>query len=127
MHTLNIPKSVSTPSIHFDKAAETLIISGESYPENSFEFYAPVSDAIKKHLAAENGLKMEINLSYMNSSTTKCILDLLDMLEEAHQNGSKVSITWRYDIENPRSLDLAEEFKEDITFPFYVVVEEVCP
>lgn len=126
MHGLTIQKTTSTPSVVFDGASGILNILGESYPENSFEFYAPITAAIKNYISRENKLKLEINLSYMNSSTTKCILDLLDLLEEAHQGGSKISITWRYDIENPRSLDLAEEFKEDITFPFYIVVEEVC-
>lgn len=126
MHRLNIQKTVSTPSIQFDSNSNRLVIQGESYPENSFEFYTPITSAIKEYLFHEKELKLEINLSYMNSSTTKCILDLLDLLEEAHQNGSKIAITWRYDIENPRSLDLAEEFKEDITFPFYIVVEELC-
>lgn len=121
MRMLDIAQSQSTPLISFDPREHVLKISGESYPENSFEFYAPVNAWVKEHLATENRLRLDINVSYMNSSSTKCMLDLLDLLEEAHRKGGAIYIVWRYDSENPRSLDLAEEFKEEVTFTFSIV------
>lgn len=116
-----IPKTASTPQISFDPDRLKLYISGESYPENSFEFYAPIIQWVKEALAESAGLTLDINISYMNSSSTKCMLDLLDLLEEAHQNGAAVSIIWHFDKKNPRLLDLAEEFKEEVTLPFSIV------
>ena len=116
-----IPQTVSTPLINFNPAERKLLISGESYPENSFEFYTPIIHWVKESLAAANGFTLDINVSYMNSSSTKCMLDLLDLLEDAHQRDVMVSVIWRYDRENPRSLDLAEEFKEEVTLPFSIV------
>ncbi len=124
MRMLDIAQSQSTPRISYDPKEHVLTISGESYPENSFEFYAPVSIWFKEYLAAENRLRLDINVSYMNSSSTKCMLDLLDLLEEAHQKGITIDIVWRYDHDNPRSLDLAEEFKEEVTFPFSIITVE---
>jgi hypothetical protein len=40
---------------------------------------------------------------------------LLDDLEEAHRAGRGVTVKWFYDAENDRALDLAEEFKEDLS------------
>lgn len=125
MRTLDIAQSQSTPQISYDPQQHVLKITGESYPENSFEFYAPVNVWVKEHLAAENRLLLDINVSYMNSSSTKCMLDLLDLLEEAHQKGGAIDIVWRYDRDNPRSLDLAEEFKEEVTFTFSIVTVEL--
>lgn len=116
-----VSRTTSTPQVRYDPREKVLIIAGESYPENSFAFYAPITDWIKECLIATNELHLDINISYMNSSSTKCMLDLLDLLEEAHQRGLKVSISWRYDQENPRSLDLAEEFNEDLTLPFAII------
>ncbi|BCS52303.1 DUF1987 domain-containing protein [Geobacter sp. SVR] len=124
MTTLDIPQSLSTPGVSFDPATRRLCITGESYPENSFEFYAPVTGWLQEYLTGQNELLLDINVSYMNSSSTKCMLDLLDLLEEAHSKGSGISIDWRYDPENPRSRDLAEEFQEEVTLPFSIIACE---
>lgn len=42
------------------------------------------------------------------------------MLEDAHQDGIKIAAVWRYDAANERVMELAEEFKEDCTFPFEI-------
>ncbi|MBJ6726445.1 DUF1987 domain-containing protein [Geomesophilobacter sediminis] len=117
----DITQTVSTPEIRFDAARSCLCIAGESYPENSFDFYAPMLRWVKEVLTALAEFHLDVNVSYLNSSSTKCMLDLLDLLEEAHKKGTAVTVTWQYDRENPRSLDLAEEFKEEVTFPFAVV------
>ncbi len=120
MRTLDIEQSASTPRIIFQPDERVLLIRGESYPENSFEFYAPVAGWLKEYLAGESTLNLDINVSYLNSSSTKCMLDLLDILEEAHCKGARISLVWRYDQENPRSLDLAQEFQEEVTLPFAI-------
>jgi hypothetical protein len=121
MRKLDIAQTQSTPLIRFDPKTSVLTISGESYPENSFEFYAPINVWLKEQLVLQSRLQLDINISYMNSSSTKCILDLLDLLEDVHLKGGAIAIVWRYDSDNPRSLDLAEEFKEEVSFPFSII------
>ncbi|GAB6037935.1 DUF1987 domain-containing protein [Fundidesulfovibrio butyratiphilus] len=123
MQPLDIPASSASPAIRFQADPPTLLIRGESYPENSFEFYAPVLSWLGDALGQVPSFTADINVSYMNSSSTKCMLDLLDLLEEAAGRGVNVRAVWRYDPENPRSLDLAEEFQEEVTFPFDIVTE----
>jgi len=124
MNTLDIPQSSSTPLIRFDAAKRKMHILGESYPENSFGFYAPVIGWVKEYLSSQNELHLDVDISYMNSSSTKCMLDLFDLLEDAHVKGTRVTIAWRYDRENPRSLDLAEEFQEEVSLPFSIVATD---
>ena len=121
MEQLAIAQTSSTPLVRFDEATGTLCIAGESYPENSFVFYGPILTWLKQHLKNTARLTLDITIIYMNSSSTKCMLDLLDLLEEAAGKGAEVTAVWRYDAENPRSLELAEEFCEEVTFPFEVV------
>jgi translation initiation factor 1 (eIF-1/SUI1) len=45
-------------------------------------------------------------------------MDIFNLLEDAHQGGKTVSVIWRYDTRNERIAELAEEFREDCTFPF---------
>lgn len=121
MNLLDIPQTTSTPRISFSPGSNRMLMIGESYPENSFFFYAPVFAWIKEYLATGQPLTLDINIDYMNSSSTKCMLDLLDLLEDHFKKGMKIEIVWRYDQENSRSLDLAEEFCEEVTLPFKIV------
>jgi len=54
-------------------------------------------------------------------SSIKAMMDIFDMLEAAHAGGRTVSVTWYYDSRNERVAELAEEFKEDCTFPFAIL------
>ncbi|MNF14249.1 hypothetical protein D3C80_2163930 [compost metagenome] len=47
-------------------------------------------------------------------------MDIFDMLEESHGAGRSVRVTWHYDRRNERVAELAEEFREDCTFPFVI-------
>lgn len=120
MSGLAIEQTKSTPAVMFDPAHQVLGILGESYPENSFAFYAPVFRWMEAELPHLARLRVDVNVSYMNSSSTKCILDLLEMLSAAHASGKEIAVHWYYDRDNPRALDLAEEFREDCDFPFHI-------
>lgn len=117
---LNIPRTPSTPEIRYHDERQALSISGESYPENSFDFYAPVLEWLAGALPRLAGLRVEVTVSYMNSSSIKCMLDILDAIGEAHASGKKVEVVWNYEPDNPRALDLAEEFRSEVAFPFTV-------
>ncbi|QFY89131.1 DUF1987 domain-containing protein [Magnetovirga frankeli] len=121
MNDLNIPATQSTPSIHAQWQAGVLLMAGDSYPENSFDFFTEVIEWVEAYLNQEQRpLRLELNLVYMNTSSVKAMLDIFDMLEEAHGEGREVSVSWYYDPRNERVVDLADEFKEDCTFPFEI-------
>ncbi len=117
---LDIQASGTSPRVLFDEIDQILLIEGESYPENSFSFYEPVFDWFQQEFPKYKKFQLQVNISYMNSSSTKCLLDILDILNEAGQQGKKVSVTWFYEKDNHRSLELAEEFKEDMEIPFHI-------
>ena len=122
MNDLNLEATQSTPAIATDRANGRLIMRGDSYPENSYEFFAPLFDWVRQYLRdEETPLHLELHLLYLNTSSVKTMMDIFDLLEEAHAAGREVSVRWFYDLENERVADLAEEFKEDCTFPFGIV------
>lgn len=122
MKNFSIPGTNSTPEIHLDAEKNLMEISGESYPENSFEFYAPVIKWIRDYVKEASGfVQMNINLVYLNTSSTRCLIEILDELEKAFQNGKNIKVTWFYEEGNDRAAETAEEFKEDLTIPFQIV------
>lgn len=122
MNDLNVSGTQSSPSVVADSTAGQLEMRGDSYPENSFEFFAPVIRWVEEYLEdSDKPLRLELYLLYLNTSSVKAMMDIFDLLEDAHKNSRKVSVNWYYDSENDRIAELAEEFKEDCTFPFEIV------
>lgn len=122
MEMLHIEGTRSTPEVYFDPDNGTLKISGESYPENSFAFYQPLHAWIVEFLSENSGaVTLNIGLSYLNTGSTKCLLDILDILEEAFTAGRDVKINWYCDHENDRAVEAAEEFAEEVTMPFNII------
>jgi hypothetical protein len=119
---LDISATLSSPHVLADPEKGLLCLSGESYPENSFEFYGPIGDWVAGFLARDaRPLVLEIRLTYLNTSSIKCLIDLLDAMEEAHRAGRTVALNWFYDPDDDRAMELAEEFKEDLTLPFTII------
>ncbi|WP_024301010.1 biofilm regulation phosphoprotein SiaC [Pseudogulbenkiania sp. MAI-1] len=125
MQDLIVQGNGSIPAIRADWAAGCLEMTGDSYPENAFELYQPVIDWIESFLAGEERpLRLQLQLLYLNTSSIRAMMDVLDLLQGAHEKGRAVGLEWRYERENERVAELAEEFREDYTFPFDIVAHD---
>ena len=123
MQDYELAASASSPEVRLNAQTGEMLIRGESYPENTFDFYRPIIAWIKTWLAEKHGITtLQLELIYLNTGSVKCMLDIFDLLEDAHLAGEYVQVIWRYHAKNPRSLETAEEFKEDLTFPFVIEV-----
>lgn len=95
MSDLHIPGTQSTPAIQGDWQAGRLSMQGDSYPENSYELFGQVIDWVERFLAdGQRPLELDLRLLYLNTSSIKAMMDILDLLEEAHQGGRPVSLRW---------------------------------
>jgi hypothetical protein len=125
MEDLYIERTKSTPEIQFNLQNSKLRIEGQSYPENAFKFYEPLFQWIDTYLQQAEGevvLEIYFHMPYINTSSSKCIMMLLEKMETAHKQGGQVVVRWYYDVDNDTALECAEEFKEDLVLPF-----EICP
>ncbi|SOE47115.1 biofilm regulation phosphoprotein SiaC [Orrella dioscoreae] len=121
MNDLNISATQSTPSVSADFERGILHMRGDSYPENSFELFGPVIRWVEEYLGStDKPLRLELELLYLNTSSVKAMMDILDLVEEAYRAKRDVSLRWVYDQQNERVAELAEEFKEDCSFPFEI-------
>ncbi len=121
LDALKIEGTRSSPTVEGDPAAGLLRLAGDSYPENTFEFYAPLMDWLRAAIEQRDGpLRLEIELSYLNTGSIKSMMDMLDLLEEAHGEARQVAVVWRCDPEDERAIELAEELLEDLTLPYEI-------
>ncbi len=116
MQNLAIPATARTPAIDFDFGKNHLKVSGESYPEDVTEFYRPVFSALDAYLATPGfgSCRFDFELIYINSSSAKAIMMLMDRLDAAAAKGASVDVYWFYDAEDDTMQELGEEFGEDL-------------
>lgn len=121
MNDIDFTQTSSTPQVRTDMRDGRLAMAGDSYPENPFEFFQPIIDWVDAYLnEGDRPLACNLELVYLNTSSIRAMMDIFDRLEEAHGTGRQVSIRWTYEPENERVGELAEEFKEDCSFPFVI-------
>jgi len=124
MDNLEINRTQSSPGVTADTAVGILRMVGDSYPENSFEFFLPIITWVNRYLEeteTAKSLTLDLHLLYLNTSSVKAMMDIFDLLEDAHNDDRSVAVNWYYDVENERIAELAEEFKEDCSFPFEII------
>lgn len=127
MENILLDSSAKTPAINFDAKSGVLLLKGRSIPENSIEFYKPLNDWLDLYGEKPlNETTIDMKLEYFNTSSSKCILDLLKRLEKINQAGSKVSVNWYFESEDEDMEEAGENYQAIIKLPFKMIeVEEI--
>ncbi|MGM0593180.1 MAG: SiaC family regulatory phosphoprotein, partial [Pseudomonadota bacterium] len=58
-----------------------------------------------------------------NSSASKGLMNIFDMLDEAAEEGRTVTVNWRSHPENEMAIEYGEEFEEDLENITFNMVE----
>ena len=116
MENLVIQGTKYTPEVVFDAGRNILKITGYSYPENAAAFYGPVMEWLHAYLeqGGQEPIGVSMELIYFNSSSSKILLDLFDLLDDYAEKGLPISVNWIYDAENESAYECGQEFEEDI-------------
>ena len=113
MENLVIEATKYTPAVSFDGSKHQLLIEGKSTPENTFEFFEPILAWLKAYFSQAQTAAVEFNVPYFNSSSSRVMFDIFDILDKAASSGSTLTIKWKYASENENGLETGEEFQED--------------
>jgi SiaC family regulatory phosphoprotein len=126
MEELIIEGSPKTPTIEFKPSDGHLLVRGRSIPENSIEFYRPLLEILEAYNGnSQPTTKIDIQLEYFNTSSSKCILDVFKKLEAINSGSSEVTINWFYEEDDEDMLEAGEDYQAIINIPFKMIeVEE---
>jgi len=124
MQALNIEETKFTMKIDFDPITGFCSMDGNSYPEDAISFFEPIVDWLKDYISQVKGpVKLRIRLNYLNSSSSKCFMDIFDTLDDYHVAGGDVFVEWVYNEDDDEIHDSGEELLEDMSFRYEFVVE----
>jgi len=122
MESLLIEGTAKTPNIRFDGNQGLIEIKGRSIPENSIEFYKPLVDWLDLYSQSpKQTTKVNIQLEYFNTSSSKCILDVFKKLESIHKSNREVVINWYYEEDDEDMLEAGEDYESIIRIPFKMI------
>jgi hypothetical protein len=119
MENLVIHATEYTPYICLNAEKNLIEIKGYSYPENAMAFYLPVFTWLRtyfSHLKSQADILVNIEVVYFNSSSSRVLLDVFDLLsEQALEKGIHSTVNWIYEEEDEDMLEFGQEFQEDFS------------
>jgi hypothetical protein len=108
MNNIQIEPTNSTPAVLFNTSGR-LLIEGRSLPENTIKFYMPLIEWVRQLTATV--VKIDINLEYLNSASSKKLLEMLKVLD-ANNNIRELIINWHYEADDEDALESGQIFEE---------------
>ena len=126
MKPLKIDPTFNTPKVDLDPGKGYLLIEKRSIPENPGQFYELIFDWLKEYYAKpKDETTVEIKLEYVNSGSSKYILEYLRTIARYHEEGKKCEVHWYFEEEDESIEELGEHYESLLNVPFFFhVIEE---
>lgn len=117
MEPIKIYPTRNTPAVLLDPLRGVFKLFGRSSPEDSIQFYDPIKDAISNKITVDR-LDVRIRMEYFNTSSSKCIYDLLKEIKALETKGKKVMVRWYYEEDDEDMLEAGEDYSDLLNLEF---------
>jgi hypothetical protein len=123
MEDIYVKESPTTPEVRFSVATGNLEIKGVSIPEDTEEFYKPLTEWIEEYIRTQKPERviMAFKLIYVNTSTSAVLGKIIKLLEPPENKKLSIKIQWYYEAEDEDMKDLGEDFHSFTKLPFELV------
>lgn len=123
MRAIYIESTQDTPAVALDALKGIFEIKGNSYPENSAQFYNPIIEWLQELMQKgyDKQLAFDFNFDYFNTSSAKFILEILRLLEEIQEKGTEVLVRWHYFEDDIDILESGEDYQNIVSVPFALI------
>lgn len=125
-HTMTIEPTRVTPFVQLDAREGVLEFKGRSSPSASLEFYYPILSSIDKAFTeGTKTLTANFAFEYFNTSSSKCLFDILKRLSQFKSQGMDVKVNWFYEEYDEDMKETGEDYEDVLDLSFnYIEVEE---
>ncbi len=122
MKILEIESTSITPKVLFNPDEGILVIEGRSIPENPEELYNKLILWLKEYfLSPQDHTELKFSLEYVNSGSTKFLLELMRIIKKGADQGASIRIKWHYEEEDEAIQELGEHFIEMANLPIELI------
>ncbi|WP_109830883.1 DUF1987 domain-containing protein [Reichenbachiella versicolor] len=125
MEKLIVRPTRITPLIYFDTVRGLLELRGKSSPENAIQFYNSLFNELERFGAqSKQNLVANFKLEYFNTSSSKCIFDILKKVNQVRLNGRRIAINWYYEEDDEDMLEAGEDYADLLGADFNFIETE---
>ncbi len=110
-----------SPQIRFIPEEGLLELRGRSSPEHPLQLYQPLIDKLDQYVCnGSQALIINFELDYFNTSSSKCIYELLKKAGKMFEMGKALTVNWYYEEDDEDMMEQGEDFSDllDIVFNF---------
>jgi hypothetical protein len=122
MEDIYLKKTFNSPEVEFVASSGELNIEGRSIPEDPGEFFERLIDWLNDYfLDPKEETVMNIKLEYINSGSSKYMLELLRILKENHIKGRNVLVKWFFEEGDESIEELGQHYEQTMQIPFEII------
>lgn len=124
--SLMIQPTSITPFVQLDAREGLLAFRGRSSPSASLEFYYPILASIDRAFTSGvTAITANFAFEYFNTSSSKCLFDILKRLSQFERNGMEVNVNWFYEEADEDMRETGEDYEDVLGLSFnYIEIEE---
>jgi hypothetical protein len=118
MNDIKLSATTLTPKVFFRKNGN-LEISGKSIPDAEIDFWTPIRRWFNTYI--ENPAKttnFRLQIDYLNTSSSKEILQMLYRLNELNDRGFDATVYWTYQESDIDMLEVGRDYEHMVKVPF---------
>ena len=83
------------PNVDFNAETGVCTLSGKSYLEDTTQFYFPLLEWLDQYCReVNNPIEFNVKLSYYNTSSSRSVLDIFDLLKLYEERDGRVTVNW---------------------------------
>lgn len=109
----NSPDLIFFPVVDFNFETGVCEISGESYMEETQKFYEPIMNWLNQYVTEKKNIEFNIKVTYFNTSSSRFIMEILQLLQNFKTQGNSVIINWYYKKDDPDMLNEIKDYAEE--------------
>lgn len=122
MEDLILEKTQKTPSVNFNLKNAVFRIEGRSIPEDPDAFYSNITDWLVQYFQNPNeNTDFHFQYEYINSGSSKFIMNLFQLIKKYYQSGAKCTIHWYYEEDDENIQELGQHYQKTFKIPFKFV------
>lgn len=122
MEDLFLKKTFNSPEVEFSAESGELTIEGRSIPEDPGEFFDRLTNWLNNYfLRPKEKTILNVKLEYINSGSSKYMLELLRIMKINHQAGRNVLVKWYYEEGDESIEELGQHYQQTVQIPFELI------
>jgi SiaC family regulatory phosphoprotein len=123
MNEYHLSKTFNTPEVIFIPSEGVLKIEGRSIPEDPGDFFEEILALLIEYYKTgpKETTRVDIKLEYINSGSSKYMLDIFRILKKNYDDGHDCIINWYFEEDDESIQELGQHYQSTIQVPFKLI------